>query len=685
MTSKNEDGYELWLRYRLIEHTERLAQYCHAISNVMLVGNSATSAIIRSELARALPALLGCAVEIQSINPPVSDLSGRVLIGTLGELNALGYPLDNSIWSALGEEGFLLRCDRHVSDSSTGQIILITGKTDPAVLRGVFHFLRLLQTAQDIQALDILSAPRIRCRLLSHWDNLDSSIERGYAGSSLWQWDDLPHKISPACLSRYHDYARACASIGINGACLNNVNAHERYLTSDYLVKIAALADIFRPYGIRVYLAPVLTAPTLLKELGTSDPRDPGVADWWQKKVDEIYSLIPDFGGFQIKASSEGQPGPQDYGADHSDGANMLAKALSTHGGILLWRAFVYDTSIDADRAKCAYKEFLPLDKKFLPNVFVQVKNGPIDFQPREPFHPLLGAMRQTPLALELQITQEYLGQSSHLVYLASMWQEILEADTYCDGPGSTVAKVIDGSLFGHSNSVLIGVANTGFDRNWCGHHFAQANWYAFGRLAWDHGLSAETIADEWCRMTWSNDQTVLPALKTMMLGSWEASIDYMTPLGLHHLVNEGHHYGPDPAFNGAKRMDWNNVYFHRADAYGLGFDRTSRGSNAVSQYYSPLREQFDALETCPEKYLLWFHHVPWNHQLSSGKTLWNELQYRYQAGVSFVENMLAIWKGLEYLIDPERHQHVSHRLESQRENAHLWRDVCLRYFGGYV
>jgi alpha-glucuronidase len=351
---------------------------------------------------------------------------------------------------------------------------------------------------------------------------------------------------------------------------------------------------------------------------------------------------------------------------------------------MLLWRAFVYDTSVDADRAKCAHKEFVPLDGKFRPNILVQVKNGPIDFQPREPFHPLFGTMPQTPLAMELQVAQEYLGQSKHLVYLGGMWKEILDSDTYAKGPGSTVARIVDGSLYDHSISCIIGVANTGSDRNWCGHHFSQANWYAFGRLAWDYGLSAEAIADEWIRMTWSNDPRVLDAIKTMMLGSWEACINYMTPLGLHHMMREHHHYGPDPGFNAAPRPDWNNVYYHRADAKGIGFDRSSAGSNAVSQYHSPLREQFDDINTCSEKFLLWFHHVPWDHRLQSGRTLWEELRHRYDVGIAFVEQMRNLWQSLQARLDPERHAHVSRRLEQQLENARLWREVCIKYFGRF-
>jgi alpha-glucuronidase len=401
--------------------------------------------------------------------------------------------------------------------------------------------------------------------------------------------------------------------------------------------------------------------------------------------VDEIYRFIPDFGGFQVKAGSEGQPGPHDYGANHHDGANMLADVMSDNEGIVLWRAFVYDTTIDDDRAKCAYKEFVPLDGEFNPGVFVQVKNGPVDFQPREPSHPLFGAMPGTPLALELQITQEYLGQTVHLVYLAPMWKEVLDADTYASGEDSFVARVVDGSLYGNADSAIVGVSNTGSDRNWCGHHFAQANWYAFGRLAWDHRLSSEAICEEWIRMTWSNDTAIVESIKEMMLGSWEACVDYMTPLGLHHIMQEGHHYGPDPAFNGASRKDWNSVYYHCADKEGIGFDRSSTGSNAVNQYFNPLREEYNDLGTCPEKYLLWFHHVPWDYRLRSGKTLFEELQSHYDSGVEYVNRMRNTWKQLQGKLDPQRFEHVKNRLVKQEENAKLWRDVCMEYFGQFT
>jgi alpha-glucuronidase len=668
-----EDGYELWLRYRVVSDPERMVQYRKAIRNAIVLGENETIEIIRSEIARALPSLLDQSFPISTRYPKPHSL----IVGSVKELRVSGISFPQDECDELGDEGFIIQ-----SHSQEGQSrLLITGNTEPAVLTGVFHFLRLVQAHQDIRELNVSSYPRIRHRILAHWDNIDGSIERGYAGKSLWDWDALPDYID----QRYHDYARACASIGINGTCLNNVNAQPESLSTEYLVKIAALADLFRPYGIRVYLSPVFSAPTQLGDLPTSDPRDPAVTAWWQSKVDQIYHLIPDFGGFQVKANSEGQPGPQDYGADHDDGANMLAKILEPYGGIVLWRAFVYDTSVDSDRAKCANKEFAPLDGKFHTNVFVQAKNGPIDFQPREPFHPLFGAVEKTPLALELQITQEYLGQSKHLVYLAGMWKEVLNSDTYAKGSGSTVGGIVDGSVFGHNTSSIVGVANTGSDRNWCGHHFSQANWYAFGRLAWDHTLNAKAIADEWIRLTWSNDPEVIDQLMGMLLGSWPACVDYMTPLGLHHIMQEGHHYGPDPAFNAAPRKDWNNVYYHRADITGIGFDRSSTGSNAVSQYHSPLREQFDNVDTCPESYLLWFHHVPWEHRMRSGRILWEELQHRYKMGVVFVEEMLETWRGLQTRVDAQRYEDVREWLIQQVENARLWRDVCIHYFSQFV
>jgi alpha-glucuronidase len=671
MTLKNEDGYNLWLRYNKIEQPQHLAQYRTAIESITVVGGSKSFDIVRNELALALPVMLD--KKISFTDKPAGN---GLVATTIDNLKKLNIDLQQD-FSKLGDEGFTIQS----ISKDNKNLIIITANSDVAVVTGTFHFLRLLQTNQNIQNLNIISIPRIRYRIASHWDNLDGSIERGYAGQSLWKWDELPGKIDP----RYYDYARASASVGINCVILNNVNDQTESLSSEYLKKTAVLADIFRPYGIKIFLTAVFSAPQQLGHLPTSDPRNPAVAKWWKQKADEIYAEIPDFGGFQVKASSEGSPGPQDNGANHDDGANMMADALRTHGGIVLWRAFVYDTAMDSDRFKCAYKEFVPLDGKFKDEVMIQVKNGPIDFQPREPVHPLFGAMTKTPLALEVQITQEYLGQANHLVYLAPMWKETLDWDTFAKGAGSTVAKVIDGSIYGSDKSAIIGVTNTGSDRNWCGHHFGQANWFAFGRLAWDYQLTSEEICEQWIRMTFSNDPAVVDALKEMMLGSWQACIDYMTPLGLHHIMKEHHHYGPQPGLNTASRADWNSVYYHRADANGLGFDRTSKGSNAVGQYRSPLREQFENIETCPEEFLLWFHHVDWNYRMKSGRTLWQELQYHYDAGVQYTEKMQKIWKTLEKKIDPQRFKEVEEKLKIQHNDALEWREVCLKYFGQFA
>ncbi len=521
-------------------------------------------------------------------------------------------------------------------------------------------------------------APRIRHRVLDHWDNLDRTVERGYAGFSLWDWHKLPDYRDP----RYTDYARANASIGINGTVLTNVNADATSLTPPYLAKAAALADVFRPYGIRVYLSARFSAPIEIGGLKTADPLDPEVAAWWKRKADEIYGVIPDFGGFLVKANSEGQPGPQDYGRTHADGANMLADALSPHGGIVMWRAFVYSHEVPEDRAKQAYDEFHPLDGAFRPNVLVQVKNGPIDFQPREPFHPLFGAMPKTPLMLELQITQEYLGFATHLVFLGPLFEEVLQADTYAKGQGSTVARVVDGTLDGHELTGIAGVANTGTDRNWCGSVFACANWYAFGRLAWDHATSSERIADEWAADD-VHERSRVPGApsREMMLASREAAVDYMTPLGLVHLMARNHHHGPGPWVSGGPRPDWTSVYYHRADANGIGFDRTATGSNAVGQYAPPVRDEFASLERVPEEYLLFFHHVPWDHRMRSGDTLWEELVDRYYGGVQQVRWMQERWDSVAKEIDPERYEQVRVFLEIQEREARWWRDACVLYF----
>src|SRR5690606_24990938 len=579
--------------------------------------------VAKDELRMGLRGLLGADItEVSSITG-----TGILVAGKPGDATLASLDLQSKLKDA-GQEGFVILN----ANLNNKKAIDISANSNTGILYGVFHLLKLIQTHQELTNLAITSIPKIKHRILNHWDNLDRTVERGYAGFSLWDWHKLPDYIDP----RYRDYARANASIGINGSVVTNVNANALVLTPAYLEKVAALANVFRPYGIKIYLTARFNAPMELDKFPTADPLDPDVRKWWSDKANEIYKYIPDFGGFVVKANSEGQPGPQNYGRTHADGANMLAEALAPHNGIVMWRAFVYDDKVPDDRHKQAYAEFKPYDGTLKENVLIQVKNGAIDFQPREPFHPLFGAMPKTPLMMEFQITQEYLGFATHLVYLATLFKECLDADTYAKGPGSTVATVIDGSLDGHSISGMAGVANIGTDRNWCGHPFGQANWYAFGRLAWDHQLSAEEIAEEWIRMTFGNDEIVISTILPMMMVSREITVNYMTPLGLHHLMGRNHHYGPGPWVDGG-RPDWTSVYYHRADSMGIGFDRTTSGSDAVSQYFPPVAETFNSLEKCPEEYLLWFHHVPWDYKMKSGETLWNALVHKYYAGVDSV------------------------------------------------
>lgn len=572
----------------------------------------------------------------------------------------------------------------------------IQANTDIGILYGVYELMRWQQTGENIH--EEVCNPSYERRILNHWDNLDGTIERGYAGSSIfWRKGKDSLTVTYTDKQLWQEYARANASIGINGSVLNNVNASPSILTADYLKKTKEIADVLRPYGIRTYLSVNFASPQVIGGLKTSDPLNSEVAQWWKNKVKEIYSLIPDFGGFLVKANSEGQPGPQDFGRTHADGANMLADALSPFGGMVMWRAFVYNPS-DEDRAKQAYSEFMPLDAQFRDNVIIQVKNGPIDFQPREPFSPLFGAMKKTSVMPELQITQEYLGQSVHLVFLATMWEEFLKSDTYQEGKGSTVARCTDGSLFPQKHTAIAGVSNIGSDVNWCGHPFAQSNWYAFGRLAWNNSLSSEQIADEWIKLTFADysgkidtqnsifsadwQVNFLQPVKQMMLNSREAAVNYMMPLGLHHLFAADHHYGPGPwwAPTGV-RKDWTPPYYHKADSIGIGFDRTATGSNAVSQYQEPLQSMFSNSQTCPDIYLLWFHHLPWNFIMKDGQTLWAELCYHYDKGVRQVRDFQKTWDHVQRYVDSERFSQVQTKLREQCMNAQVWKDACLLYF----
>lgn len=664
---KADDGYRLWLRYAQLPATS-VTIYRQRIKSIAVRGNSVTVAAIRNELRTGCMGLLGAPVEIDGERDDASVVVGTPETSQL--VHSLGWELE---LKKLGPEGFRIRTVQHAHRP----VIVIASTTDIGTLYGAFHFLRLLQTELPIDDLQLDQSPRLKLRLLNHWDNLDGSIERGYAGKSLWNWNELPKRIDP----RLTDYARANASIGINGAVLNNVNADAQSLTAEYLHKVAAIANVFRPFGIRVFLSARFSAPIELAKLATADPLDPAVIAWWKAKTDEIYQVIPDFGGFLVKANSEGQPGPRTYNRTHADGANMLAAALAPHHGVVIWRAFVYDTKPGYDRAGAAYENLQQFDGKFAPNVLLQVKNGPIDFQPREPFHPLFGSMPHTQIMPELQITQEYLGFSNHFVFLAPMWHEFLDSDTFAAGRGSTVTRVIDGSLYRQRLTGIAGVANTGSDRNWTGHDLLQANWYAFGRLAWDPNISSPQIAREWTRMTLTHDRNAVAVIVQLMLGSHEAVVNYMTPLGLHHLMWGGHHYGPAPWWDTEPREDWNPVYYHKADAFGLGFDRTTTGSNTVSQYHFPVRRQFSNLKTCPETFLLWFHHLPWSYKTKSGRTLWHELAMHYQSGVEWVRATRKTWAALDGAIDPERHAAVTKKLAIQERDAVWWRDACLLYF----
>lgn len=561
-----------------------------------------------------------------------------------------GSPVEFRHDSRLKAESFAISRD--------GATIVIRSSNDAGALYGAYSLLR------DSVRIPREESPAFPLRLLNHWDNLDGTVERGYAGHSLWDWEALPDSISP----RYEEYARENARIGINGTVLNNVNASPKILSHDYLVKVARLADTFRPYGMKVYLSVNFASPMVLDSLPTADPLVPEVAAWWKNKADEIYSLIPDFGGFLVKANSEGQPGPMDFGRTHADGANMLARALAPHNGIVMWRAFVY-SPIDADRAKQAYMEFQPLDGQFDSNVIIQIKNGPIDFQPREPYSPLFGAMPHTAEMVEFQVTQEYLGHANHLAFLAPMWKEFFDY------------------VYPSSLKAIAGVANIGDSECMTGNPLADANRYAFGRLAWDPSLSSGQIAKEWIGSNLLTGEKAIPdsirnSLIDMFLTSRETVVDYMMPLGLHHIFAFGHHYGPEPWCDvpGA-RPDWLPKYYHRADSEGLGFDRTTSGSNAVEQYPEPLRSQLNGRDTCPEKFLLWFHHVPWNYRLQSGRTLWDELCLHYERGVLAAEDYRRRWQEAAPYIDPALHADVAKRLRTQAADARWWKDACLQYF----
>ncbi|WP_088340323.1 alpha-glucuronidase family glycosyl hydrolase [Robiginitalea sediminis] len=663
--SEATGGYGLWLDYRQVARPELLEHYRESLGSVWMPANRATIGVGRKELLAGLDALLGGGVQ-EVMDPDKAAL----LVARWDELPP-GITEQTS-WEPIGPEGFLIKEIK----TDTGSRTVLTATEDIGILYGVFRLLRELQTNRELDGLHIADFPRIALRMLNHWDNLDRTVERGYAGFSIWNWHTLPGYIDP----RYRDYARANASIGINGTVLTNVNANAQALTPAFLKKVQALADLFRPYGIKVYLTARFSAPMELGGLDTADPLDPRVEAWWQGKAREIYGLIPDFGGLLVKANSEGQPGPQNYGRTHLEGANMLARALEPFGGLVIWRAFVYSEADPTDRAKQAFTEFVPFNGEFHPNVRLQVKNGPIDFQPREPIHPLFGAMPDTPMLVEFQITKEYLGFATHLAYLPKLFEEALDTNTHW-GQGLTLGAIAEGAPTGKRAGGLAGVSNIGTDLNWTGHPFGQADWYGFGRLAWNPSLSSRDIGEEWVRMTIGNDPQVLGPLLEIMLRSREAVVHYMMPLGLHHLFDTGHHYGPGPWVSDLSRPEWNPVYYHQADSLSIGFDRTATGSNALSQYAPGFARTYSDPETCPEEYLLWFHHLPWDFRMPSGHTLWEALGLKYQEGVDAVRGMLRTWEGLEGSLPKGLYQDVGMRLQIQLKEAIWWKDACMAYF----
>jgi alpha-glucuronidase len=630
---KADDGYRLWLKFNKSAFAKNYQQLDNRIQNQFPENEIIQTA--KKELIDGINGLLG--------HTGAHPGSKKIVFVKNNSIKNQGYQIKVS-----------------------ANELRIEASEANGILYGVFGLLRQMQQGQTLH--DENSNPKIQLRMLNHWDNVLGTIERGYAGSSLWKWYELPETIDP----RYTDYARANASIGINAVAVNNVNASARFLTAEYLSKVKALADVFRPYGIKLYLSLNFASPKILGKLKTSDPLDPQVRNWWKEKTKEIHQFIPDFGGFLIKANSEGEPGPQEYGRTHADGANMLAEAIAPFGGKVIWRAFVYSPNPNGDRFKEAFNEFKPLDGIFAKNVIVQVKNGPIDFQPREPFHPLFGAMPKTPLGLEFQITQEYLGFSTNLFYQSILFKETLDADTYSKGKGSTVAKEI---------SMIAGVANTGSDRNWTGHLMSQANWYAFGRLAWDYDLTSEQIAKEWTQMSLTHQPKSVEIIENLLMKSRETYVNFTTPLGLHHIMGQSIHFGPEPWLTRSQRPDWTSIYYHRADSVGLGFNRKASGSNALSLYHPEVQKRWADPANTDLNFLLWFHHIPWNEKLSSGRTLWNELCYRYYSGVEEVKQMQTDWDNVKGTVDEEIFKDVKGRLAVQHREALNWRDACVLYF----
>ena len=658
-----EDGYELWLRYRAEPDPARRAAYGALVARIDFPAGTPVRDAARAELARALPALTGGSF--------AWDDTARATLRFVRD------PALESPPAALGREGFRLRAE---GDGPAPHLV-VSGATDLALLRATFHLLRQLQLGTAPAALAGDEPERVRARLAHHWDNpvrstafRNETIERGYAGDSFFRWDELPGRVDP----RLHDWARLLAAMGMNGVMVNNVNTAKkglegwRLLTPEYLPRLAAMAGVLRPYGVRLYVSVNFFSPVLIDRLGTADPLAPEVRAWWQRKADAIYAAIPDFGGFLVKADSEGEPGPMKFGRTHADGANMIAAALAPHGGEVHWRAFVYDRTL-GDRVTQAFTNFMPLDGQFAANVRLQIKNGPLDFQVREPVSPLFGGLRRTNQLIELQITQEYTGQDKHVCYLGAQWEEILRFDTHSRGPGSTVARLLTDRLNPGTRNGIVGVMNTGDSRNWTGHHLAQANTYALGRLAWNPELPAARIADEWIQLTFGRDPEVRRVLGRILADSWRTYEDYTAPIGLGHLTRRGDHFYPDPE---------NRVDYHGGNARGLGTDRSVRtGTGFAGQFAEPWRSRFEDPATTPEDLLLFFHHLPYTHRLHHGRTVIQEIYDRHFAGVERVRGFVAAWDTLRGRIDDERFAHIRARLVAQVGHAEQWCRSINGYF----
>lgn len=660
----NENGYKLWLRYAPVAD-KKFQEYKETLSNIFISSDVSTAGVIAEELKKGLSGMLGITPTIHQAKETVSFLH----IST-----KQGDGISNKDIMNIGKEGYIIKSVQRRNN----KIILIKSAGDAGLLYGTFHLLRLIQTQQPLDNIHVTEKPQISLRMLNHWDNLDGSVERGYSGASIFKWNDLTEDN----LQRIKDYARANASIGINAAVLNNVNADPRILREDYLEKVAKVADILRPYNIRIFLSanyaaplPPSATPDVLKKWGgighlaTADPVNGQVKEWWKVKVKEIYKLIPDFGGFLVKANSEGMPGPQDYGRSHVEGANMLARLLHPYGGILIWRAFVYaHNNREPDRAKQSYAEFQPLDGKFDKNVILQVKNGPLDFQPLEPPHPLFGALEKTNLFAELQITQEYLGHSNYLVYLAPMWKDFLNFENHQQKIAHIISKKKAGRVTG-----IAGVANVGDDQNWTGHHFAQANWYAFGRLAWNPDLYIDSITNDWLKMTFSLDASGNKKLLDIMNASWIRFADLQTPMGLPVTTDPGMHYYP--ALKQRANMYW------KINAKGIGYDRTTSGSGYANQYDGFNKQRFNNKKACPEEYLLFFHFVDWNYRLQNRKTLLENLLQGFQQSINSIDALKFTWQSFKDQVDQQRYKEVQQKIDLQKKDALEFKN----YFVGFL